>query len=567
MTELAPNLYCDHLFEKAKSLLDQYWLKYPDLWELVQKNRESAANDSLNPSHPEPTLAELRKRELAPVHFLGPLRGAALRKKINESHRQIRERVAALNAPIIPLTAAHNRKCSYQTMDEEREHRAELMAAQLKTWRSLLPKLIKRFAKIHDPRRAESIDHKITVLMVFGLFAFVFKMSSRREMNRELTSPTFLEHLRKIFPEVDSIPHADTLARLLAQTNPAEIEAVQLSLIRDLISNKKLKRLLIQGCLPVTVDGAQKLCRDGLLHDARWCERTVGESDKQQYVYAVEANITLANGLSIPLATEYLYRENNQLLQRAGKQDNENTAFERMAERLKKYFPRLKVLFLMDVMFATQSTMGLLHKNQWEFIVRLPKDRLVNFAHIINKEKQHRQEIPEQPAYRNRQQEFYWHNNILYGYELQLKIHLGACMERYLSVDKSTGDIIDCFSEHAWISSIKISIYNVHELFNLGARKKELIEDSINTEKNRGYHYKHAFSYNWNAMQGFHYLMRLGHAVNALSQFSKSLKRYIKEHGVSATLKMIKETFFSPWLTPDWYEAQTKQTPQLRLLL
>ena len=55
---------------------------------------------------------------------------------------------------------------------------------------------------------------------------------------------------------------------------------------------------------------------------------------------------------------------------------------------------------------------------------------------------------------------------------------------------------------------------------------KESIEDSFNTEKNRGYHYKHAYSYNWNAMQGFHLLMRLGHAINALSAFTKKLKQY-----------------------------------------
>ena len=94
-------------------------------------------------------------------------------------------------------------------------------------------------------------------------------------------------------------------------------------------------------------------------------------------------------------------------------------------------------------------------------------------------------------------------------------------------MDKKTGKIIKCFSEHAWISSILISIDKVHELLNLGARKKELIEDSMNTEKNRGYHYKHAFSYNWNAMQGFHYLMRLGHAINAICEFTKKLKKYI----------------------------------------
>jgi hypothetical protein len=43
-------------------------------------------------------------------------------------------------------------------------------------------------------------------------------------------------------------------------------------------------------------------------------------------------------------------------------------------------------------------------------------------------------------------------------------------------------------------------------------------EDSMQTEKRRGYYYEHPFSYNWNAMKGYHYLMRLAHAMNALAQ-------------------------------------------------
>lgn len=109
---------------------------------------------------------------------------------------------------------------------------------------------------------------------------------------------------------------------------------------------------------------------------------------------------------------------------------------------------------------------------------------------------------------------------------------------------------------------IPLSIDNVHELLNLGARKKEAIEDSINTEKNRGYQYKHLFPHIWDAMKGFHLLMRLAHAINALSQFAKKLKKYIQENGVNATLTFIKETLFSPWL-----DEQYKQIPQLRFLM
>lgn len=61
--------------------------------------------------------------------------------------------------------------------------------------------------------------------------------------------------------------------------------------------------------------------------------------------------------------------------------------------------------------------------------------------------------------------------------------------------------------------------------------------------------------------------MRLAHAINAISQFTKTLKRYIKDLGVGATLKFIKDTLFSPWLSVGWYEQQAILTPQLRLQL
>ena len=69
------------------------------------------------------------------------------------------------------------------------------------------------------------------------------------------------------------------------------------------------------------------------------------------------------------------------------------------------------------------------------------------------------------------------------------------------------------------------------------------------------------------AMQGFHYLMRLGHAINAISEFTKKLKQHIKKRGNSATLKIIKETLFAPWLSTMWYAKQRLITPQLRLQL
>ena len=68
-------------------------------------------------------------------------------------------------------------------------------------------------------------------------------------------------------------------------------------------------------------------------------------------------------------------------------------------------------------------------------------------------------------------------------------------------------------------------------------------------------------------MQGFHYLMRLAHAINAISEFTKKIKNLVKNMGCSAALKYIKETLFNPWLSSEWYEKQLLLTPQLRFQL
>jgi len=59
----------------------------------------------------------------------------------------------------------------------------------------------------------------------------------------------------------------------------------------------------------------------------------------------IELNITLKNGLNIPLMSEYFRRE----ICEDGfntKQDNEGKAFKRLAERLKEYFRSKSLLFL-----------------------------------------------------------------------------------------------------------------------------------------------------------------------------------------------------------------------------
>ena len=109
--------------------------------------------------------------------------------------------------------------------EEERAGRFEAVSQQVKVYRSMLPVLLNRLRKIPDPRNPRKIRHKLTVLMIYGILCFAFQMSSRREANREMTRPMFEANLRRLFPDLEELPHHDTLARLLSQINVAEIEA------------------------------------------------------------------------------------------------------------------------------------------------------------------------------------------------------------------------------------------------------------------------------------------------------------------------------------------------------
>jgi hypothetical protein len=81
--------------------------------------------------------------------------------------------------------------------------------------------------------------------------------------------------------------------------------------------------------------------------------------------------------------------------------------------------------------------------------------------------------LPNQTHYRGRGQEFYWANNVKTGLELKFSINLVTYLERRETSNKLSGEIEVKYSDHTWISSIPFSIHNAHEIFNLGARKKE----------------------------------------------------------------------------------------------
>jgi hypothetical protein len=513
----------------------------------------------------------------------------AQRKYKKEQQKKLREIQKAQGLNPSSHASHSNATSIYQSIEEEHEGRVTAVTEQARIIRAQLPQLLKRLNKIPDPRNPKKIKYSLTLLMIYGMLMFVFQISSRRQVNKQMTQPQFKANLRLIFPELDDLPHADTLFRLLRDIDVDQIEESLTELIKKLIAKKKFKRYLINNCYPIAIDGTQKMPFNEL-----WCEELLqrkkkkGEKkdqsskerdkdkseaetkpylqeDYQYYVYVLEANLSFQNGMVIPLLSEFLEFEQGDM--ENNKQDCEQRAFKRLTERLKKYFPSLRIILLLDGLYANGPIMMQCIKKNWQFMIVLKNDSLSSAWEEFNSLLKL---LPENHAQMNwgiRHQKYHWVNGIEYYFDTnacqKISINIVTCHEEWQEVNNE-GEIITKQSHHAWISSRPLNRNNLHERCNLGARYRWGIEAGILVEKHQGYSYEHCFALDWQAMRGYHYLMRLAHAFNTLVRFSSVLSKFFKQLGVRGFFTFVYNTFTGRWLNPEEVEARLSRPFQLR---
>ena len=97
--------------------------------------------------------------------------------------------------------------------------------------------------------------------MLLMIISFCFSIKSKRAFNREITSPQIIEVCKALLPDIESAPHADTIARLLNTLDHSDVEKLQYQLVQTLLSNKKFTKLYINGKVPLSIDGTQKLLK------------------------------------------------------------------------------------------------------------------------------------------------------------------------------------------------------------------------------------------------------------------------------------------------------------------
>ena len=393
-----------------------------------------------------------------------------------------------------------NRKCGFSTAKEEIEDRHEVAAETLKVYSRYLPDILKDLSEVEDPRNPKKMKHKLSLLMLYGIFVFVFHMPSRRDSNSEMTT-VFMENMREFFPEFENLPHSCTLARLLEDMDVGYIEDAAVNFVNRLIRDKKFVNYMVGKNYLVAIDGVHKFTREW-----EWCENSLKKHKKgqpegvcQYYANALEASLVLPGGLTIPFMTEFMDRKEHKdegTDTEKKKQDSELKAFRRLAERLKKHFPRMRIAVTLDGLYANGPLMELCQDYEWDYMIVLKDGSLKTVWEDIEglKEKAGKHQMPEINGVK---QKFWWVNGIDYRYgdngTKAVKVNVVVCMETRKVLDKGTGQQVEETKKFAWVSFKQINERNVETRCNLMGRPRWNIETQNLIEKYHGYAYGHCF--------------------------------------------------------------------------
>lgn len=389
-----------------------------------------------------------------------------------------------------------------------------------KTMRSYFADFKKTLAQVADHRNRK--DYSCDELLSAALGMFIFKAQSRNAVNNDRRhSGEFKSNFQKLFSA--DLPHLDAVQDFFETLPPAELEKIKVNMVSHLVKNKIFYRYKIFDHYMVAVDATGVISCD---EDRFGCGlRKESKNGKVTYLYPVlEAKLVTENGFCISLASEWIVNDNNKPYD---KQDCEQKAFKRLAEKLKKAFPRLPVCILADALYASDPVMGICENNEWKYIITLQEGSLPALQDCLKDDPPtHRNSFVHHPACTAKNttiiQEFYWVEDLLHkGHTL----HYLQCKET-LSNEKTNKAVTTNFVRITNLATNKSTVKN---LSKAGRLRWKIENQGFNEEKNNGYNMEHLFSRkSFNAQQNYYQSMLIAHLLNQLLEQSCLIQDLLK---------------------------------------
>lgn len=376
-------------------------------------------------------------------------------------------------------------------------------------------------AGVDDPRDQSKITYPLPCLLFTGLLMFLCHLAARRQITLKFrdNAPS-AANFERLFG-VPQAPHSDTLNYTFSNLKPQQLQECVTRLVEILIRKKVLERYrLLDQYYVIAIDGT------GIYSfSKRHCDHCLTRTHNGQttyYHYVLEAKLVTSDGLSFSLMSEFI--ENPQA--NPTKQDCELNAFHRLAERLKKRFPRLPVCLSLDGLFACGPVFLRCRDYNWRYVIVLKEGDLPSVYHeFVGLAKLHpKEELKERilkPLEIKRS--FRWVNGIEYC-DSKGQEHLLNVIELH---ETKSADGNPQATRFMWVSDLEINQGNVRAIAQNAGRDRWKIENQgFNSQKQGGFALEHLYSHNYTSAKVFYFLLQMAHLFFQLMIAGSLFRKY-----------------------------------------
>ena len=398
---------------------------------------------------------------------------------------------------------------------------------------------------LSDPRDQEVIVYKRETLLWSGLIMMLTKQGSRLKISKDMRGNNFLENLKQLSGQHDleTAPHGDTAEYLSRQMKPEEIEELmQVAMIESLLRKRVLEsgRLKIRSkegggkmekYYRVAIDGVHTHSF-GYEHCPGCLVKTDKKTGKKTWMhYKLQASLVDEDGMCLPMCCEWIENEKEY-----DKQDCELKAFYRLIEKIRKYFPQLRICVLLDGLYASGPVMKALEEARMEWIVvfkegampwvwqymqwakkvlHVGKNLVEQDIKVIESRqgRSHEQRLIRQKP-KNEMRVV--NKEISYEWVNRLEHIDGVRTFNVLSCREVEDGGENC--NYTWLLSNGLNLCEeTVKPLSLSGRCRWVIEnEGNNMQKNGGYNLEHLYSRDENSMKVWNVLLDIAHIINQL---------------------------------------------------
>lgn len=378
------------------------------------------------------------------------------------------------------------------------------------------PELINKFEGLTDLRKQSYVTYQMKVIFIVRLMGLMCEIKTMNELTRELNTEEAIKNIAQICGlKLEEIPHCDTINDVFKNIKVEEIEQIRKYMIVRLIRSKMLDKYKIRNrYFHIVVDGtglatSRKKYNKNCLVKNRTDKN--GKEYQEYSTYVLEAKLIVGE-LVLSVGTEFVENEKEDV----EKQDCELKAFKRLSERIKKEYPKLKIIIGADALYASKPVMDICKENGWKYIIRLKEGRIPTlyneFKTIVEKNNE----------------------SIKEDYEYVTGIDY---KEEKVNIIKHTNK--EKGTEFVYMTDLCVSNKNIIETVNIGRKRWKIENEGFNIQKNGTFDIGHLYSKNATAIKVHYLLIQITHIIRQLIEKGlkvvKDLKLKIKE--ISQILK------------------------------